>query len=240
MWIKENQFSLALNDRFLAWKVQSGLFHDEGGLWRCGGRLKNEDVPFTTKHPILLDKKHHLTFLIVNEAHRRVQHNGVEETLTEVHSKYWIVGGRSVVRLHIHKCVTCQRFEGKPFRAPPMLPLSTFRVNKSPPFTNIAVDFAGLLYVQNKGVSDSYKVWLCLFTCCVTRVIHLELVFDLSTVTFVWCLKRFCARRGLPRKYLSDNAKTLKATAKTSDIMLKDEYVTNYLSHIGIEWSFNL
>lgn len=240
MWIRENQFSLALNSKFSTWKVQFGLFQDERGLWRCGGRLHNANVPFTSKHPVLLDKKHHLTFLIVSEAHRRVQHNGVKETLTEVRSKYWIVGGRSVVRLHIHKCVTCRRFEGRPFCAPPAPPLPTFRVNEAPPFTNTAVDFAGPLYIRNKGVSDSNKVWLCLFTCCVTRAVHLELVLDLSTVTFVRCLKRFCARRGLPKKFLSDNAKTFKATAKTIDVMLKDEYVKNYLSHVGIEWSFNL
>jgi len=99
---RENQFSLALDNKFLTWKVQFGLFQDEHGLWRCRGRLHNADVLFTSKHPLLLDKKHHLTSLIVSKAHRGVQHNGVKE----VCSKYWIVGGRSVVRLHIHKCVT--------------------------------------------------------------------------------------------------------------------------------------
>ena len=158
MWIRENQFSLALNSKFSTWKVQFGLFQDECGLWRCGGRLHHANVPFISKHPLLLDKKHHLAFLIVSEAHRRVQHNGVKETLTEVRSKYWIVGGRSVVRLHIHKCVTCRRFEGRPFCAPPAPPLPTFRVNEAPPFANTAVDFAGPLYIRNKGVSDSNKV----------------------------------------------------------------------------------
>jgi len=122
MWIRENQFSLALDNKFSTWKVQFGLFQDGHGLWRCGGRLHNVDVPFTSKHPLLLDKKHHLISLIVSEAHRRMQHNGVKE----VHSKY---GGRSVVRLHIHKCVTCRCFEGRPFHAPPVPPLPTYRVS---------------------------------------------------------------------------------------------------------------
>ena len=44
-----------------------------------------------------------LTTLVVTDAHQRVQHNGVKETLVEVRSKYWIVGGRSLVRSLIHR-----------------------------------------------------------------------------------------------------------------------------------------
>jgi len=89
-----------------------------------------------------------------------------------------------------------------------------------------AVDSAGPLYIRSKRVSDSSKVWLCLFTCCVTRTVHLELVFDLSAVTFV---RSFCARKGLPSRFLLDNAKAFEAAAKAIDAMLKNRYVANYL-----------
>ena len=69
---------------FKTWQQQLGLFHDESGIWRCGGRLSNADLPFITKHPVLLDSHHHLTTLIVTDAHARVQHNGVCETLNEL------------------------------------------------------------------------------------------------------------------------------------------------------------
>ena len=79
--------------------------------------------------------------------------------------------------------------------------------------------------------SCSHAAWLGLFTW--------ELVLDLSAVTFIWCLKRFAARRGLPRRIVSDNAKTFKATAKAIDSMLKDRNVQNYLFHVGVNWVFN-
>ena len=240
LWITDCQATLVSDRNFPAWKAQFNLFKAEDKLWRCGGRLQNAELPFSTKHPILLSKEHHLTSLIVMSAHQRVQHNGVKETLTEVRSRYWIIGGRNLVKSIIHKCVICRRFDGKPFQGPPAPPLPAFRVSEAPPFTNTAVDFAGPLYIQNKGVSTSRKVWICLFTCCVTRAVHLELVLDLSAVTFIRCLKRFAARRGLPRKILSDNAKTFKATAKAIDTMLKDQDVKGYLSHVGVEWTFNL
>ena len=59
----------------------------------------------------------------------------------------------------------------------------------------------------------------------------------MSTVTFVRALKRFSARRRLPRKILSDNAKTFKSAAK----LLKTIFdCQDYLSNVGVEWVFNL
>ena len=58
------------------------------------------------------------------------------------------------------------------------------------------------------------KVWICLYTCCVVRAIHLDLVPDLSTPTFLRSFRRFTARRGLPCKMRSDNAKTFRAASK--------------------------
>ena len=75
--------------QFNSWKKQLRLFIDPEGVWRCGGRLSNADVPYTTRHPILLPRDHPLTELLVLKAHARVFHNGIKETLTEIRAKYW-------------------------------------------------------------------------------------------------------------------------------------------------------
>ena len=137
------------------------------------------------------------------------------------------------------ECTTCKKFEGKPYRAPLPPPLPTFRVEESPPFAHTGVDFAGPLYVK-KVDGTTKKVWICLFTCCVTRGVHLDLVADLSTPTFLRCLKRFTARRGLPSKMISDNGKTFKAAAKVIQSILSHEDVRQYLSGLGVKWIFNL
>lgn len=123
-WIRDMQDSLRSDPRFPTWQQQFGLFSDDEGVWRCGGRLTRAELPFSTRHPVLLDQRHHLTTLIVRNAHCRVKHNGVKETLTELRSGYWIIRGRSFVRKVLRQCVLCRRYEGKPYRPPPPPPLA--------------------------------------------------------------------------------------------------------------------
>ena len=89
--IKEAQKVLVSDRSFSRLKTQFGLFRDEDEVWRCGGRLANADISFEEKHPILVPRNHHFALLIVQRVHARVYHHGVNETLTEVRSKYWIV-----------------------------------------------------------------------------------------------------------------------------------------------------
>ena len=157
LWLKEVQASLVNQPGFKMWHQQFGLFLDGHGVWRCGGRLTNADIPPIAKNPILLNSQHYFTTLIVREAHSRVMHNGVKETLTELRSRYWIIRGRSFVRKLIHQCVICRRFEGGAHQPPPPPPLPECRVQRSPPFHYTGVDYAGPLYVKGGN-----KVWICL------------------------------------------------------------------------------
>lgn len=61
--------------------------------------------------------------------------------------------------------------------------------NRDAPFEVTGVDFAGSLYVKAQG--SLKKLYIALFTCAVTRAIHLELVSDQSTENFLLALKRF-------------------------------------------------
>lgn len=64
---------------------------DDKGLWKCGGKLHNANIPCSAKHPIFIPRTHYLATLLVQDPHSCVHHNGVRETLTEVRSKYWII-----------------------------------------------------------------------------------------------------------------------------------------------------
>ena len=228
LWVREAQGSLLTHSKFPCWKQQLNLFLDPSGVWRCRGRLSNAELPYSTKFPILLPKSHHFTSLIILRAHERVLHNGVKETLTELRSKYWIIRGRSTVRTIVRQCIICRKAEGRPYLAPPPPPLPKFRVREQPPFTYTGVDFAGPLYIKGTGTTAGGKVWICLYTCCIIRAVHLDVVPDLTTASFIRSFKRFTARRGLPTRMISDNGKMFKAAAKTLDRVMQNKEVQRH------------
>ncbi|XP_011405271.1 PREDICTED: uncharacterized protein LOC100637172, partial [Amphimedon queenslandica] len=235
LWIKEIQES---SPEMRKWKEQYGAFKDQQGIWRCGGRIDNAEVTFEVKHPILLPNRHYFTKLVVKRAHERLMHSGVKETLTELRSKYWVPRGRSLVRLFIHYCVLCRKFRALPYKAPLPPPLPDFRVKECQPFMFTGVDYAGPLHLR-EGKSTQ-KVWICLFTCAVIRAVHLDVVPNLSSKSFVRCFKRFSARRGLPEKIISDNGTTFKGASKTVQRIMKEQEVREYLTDKGIAWTFNI
>ena len=216
LWIQVSQRSLPNKRKFPQWKMQFDLFVVEDKLWRCKGRLQHANLPWSTIHPILLDEEHHLTTLIIRQAHEKVMHCGTKATLTELRSRFWIIRGRSVVRRTLRRCVVCRRHEGLPFQLPPPPPLPPLRVEEVPPFTHTGIDFAGPLYIRHDLTGGEKKVWVCLFTCCVVRAIHLEVVTDLTTPAFLRCFKRFVARRSLPKRCYPTMEKHLLQPAKRS------------------------
>ena len=113
----------------------------------------------------------------------------------------------------VQKCITCRKFQGRPYPAPDTAELPEFRVTEFRPFSKTGVDFAGPIYIKT-GKSQMKKVYLGLYSCAVVFALHLELVHDLTANCFIQCFTRFLARRGRPQLIVSDNAKMFKAASK--------------------------
>ena len=61
---------------------------------------------------------------------------------------------------------------------------------------------------------QTIKVWICLFTCAVTRAVHIEVIYDTITTVFICALKRVILRRGPIKLIISDNATTFHAAER--------------------------
>ena len=80
---------------------------------------------------------------------------------------------------------------------PRMPPWPRERVTKALPFEYTGLDYFGPLHVKcydhnlerTNGECVYKKVWVCLFTCMVTRAIHLEIINDMSADQFLLCLR---------------------------------------------------
>jgi len=85
-----------------------------------------------------------------------------------------------------------------------MPPWPRERVSRSAPFQYVGLDYLAPIYVKESGVTQ--KLCICLFTCRVTRAVHLGLVKGLSAEQFLDCLRRYITRRSKPEIIISDNA----------------------------------
>ena len=93
---------------------------------------------------------------------------------------------------------------------------------------------------EGKEQSNVQKFYLALFTCGSTRAIHLEVVPDLRSETFIRSFKCFVCRRGIPRLVVSDNAKTFKTAARVLSTVFDLPDVQRYLLNLKVKWRFNL
>jgi len=190
---------------------QLKLFLDRDNLLRCGGRIHNAPLSELTKFPYLLPSRHPLTVLTIENAHTAQLHSGVNSTLTALRQTYWIPAARQRIRSIIRRCVICRKTSGKPYTIPDPPPLVKSRVGPTDPFAVTGVDFTGALYVRTSAGEG--KVYLCLFTCAVSRAIHLEIVSDLSVESFLLAFRRFVGRWSMPKLLISDNGSTYLAAA---------------------------
>ena len=183
---------------------------------------------------MILPKHHPVTKLIIESCHRRVLRGGTRTTLAEFRSRYWMGKARQVIKAILRQCVPCKRYLARPFNNPATGQFPEFHVTPARPFQKCGVDSAGPLYVVRR--KSMKKVYITLFTCAVTRAVHLELVPDLSAETFKQALRKFIARRGAPSLMISNNAKTFEATAKWLKKLYHNPMVRQYLQEHSIRW----
>jgi hypothetical protein len=238
-WIKEAQNCLKQQGNFEQIKHKLGLV-EERGIFKCVGQLNNSDLELEAQKPIILPRDHKLTEMIIIECHAKIHHGGIRATLTELRSRFWVPKGRQTIKRVLKICVTCKRWQGAAYSSPKTAAMPEFRAREAPPFSKVGIDFAGPLYVKDPKSRDMRKVYIAIFSCCVTRAIHLELVNDLSAATCHRALRRFSARRGTPSLIVSDNAKTFKAAAKAIEKLQNHPEIKNDLDKMHIEWRFNL
>ena len=224
---------LAAKSRLLSLDV----FMDDEGILRVGGRLQNTESE-VERHPIVLDK-HVVTDLIVRQLHEKNAHVGVNYTLSLVRRKFYLIKGYSTVKKVLKSCVTCRKLQGNPMgQKMADLPAARTEVGQ-PPFCNVGVDYFGPLTVKfRRGTAKRYG---CLFTCLVTRAVHVEITHAMTSDSFLMAFHRFMARRGKPNKVYSDNGSNLVAADQELQaelLAINSQRLQDEMLVEGIAWHF--
>ena len=71
---------------------------------------------------------------------------------------------------------------------------------------------------------------MCLCMCATTRGVHLEIMTDLTTETFLLVLRRFVSQKSLPQIIVSDNGSTyLSAAEELKELLSSRKLAESYL-----------
>ena len=211
------------------------------GIICVGGRLSKAQTPM---NPVILPPDSHLSTLLVRHYHRISAHSGVDYTLSQLRSKYWILRARPLIKKIIkcpkNGCTLCKRYSSK-LQHQLMADLPTPRVTPAQrPFTDVGIDYFGPILVQFKrGTAKRYG---CIFTCMASRGVHIEIAHSLDTNSFLAAFQRFMARRGKPARVYSDNGTNFVAGSKELKERIREfnsSKIQDKLSQNEILWSFN-
>ena len=94
---------------------------------------------------------------------------------------------KTTIRKTFETCAKCKIHKARAFLYPGDPPLPTYRTEAKTPFEFCGLDYAGPFEIKSHDFGG--KVWICLFTCLITRACHLVIVPDNSTSTFLEALK---------------------------------------------------
>ena len=82
-----------------------------------------------------------------------------------------------------------------------------------------------------------------LFTCLVTRAVHLEVCHDLSTDCLLMTIRRFVSRRGYPDLIVSDNGTNFIGANQAMKLKFQriwnNEHIRLQLAQQNVQWTFN-
>ena len=235
------------------------------GLIIMKGRLDNlQTMPEQLRNPIILPKDTRITSLIIYQHHLIVAHSGPELTLRNVRLQYWLPGGRSQIRKAI-KRLCGHNICKHPYPQGHIQQIANLPIPRITPgnFKAISLDFAGPFYVkkcgdckneitcqkclkkinsqpqeQLKSECATQKCYICVFACHSSRAVHLELMMNRTTESFILAIKRMANRRGMPHTIHSDNgSEMIKAK---NDIKKLYETLNTAATHKELQNKYNI
>ena len=159
-----------------------------------------------------------------------------------------IVGTRRALRTLEKYCFICRRWRADNAR-PKMAPLPNFcfpEHSKLYPFVNNGMDMSGPFHIERSRTQTEFN-YVCMFTCLVTRAVHLEVCEDLPTDCLLMAIRRVVSRRGYPDVIVSENGKDFVGAnqASKSKFQKNNKPDNNYirlrlqLAQKNIQWTFN-
>ncbi|GIX92523.1 reverse transcriptase [Caerostris extrusa] len=123
--------------------IQTIQFYEENKILKVKSRLIQGEDPEDFVRPTVLPD-HPIVRRLIDYIHQKLQHAGMQTTLSRLRERFRIPRGRRIVREVLQKCVSCKRYilTGLWYQTPPA-PFPANRINRVATFevteTNLAV-----------------------------------------------------------------------------------------------------
>ena len=115
-------------------------------------------------NPIYIPHEEHFVKLVILKAHNHVCHSGIESTLNQLQTKYWIVKGCQKVKTILKTCVVCCLCQGKPCLPPASPPLPNYHISFNHPFEVTGIDYPEPLFIRDSSSKNMKTFYLLLLT----------------------------------------------------------------------------
>ena len=125
--------------------------------------------------------------------------------------------------------------------------LALIQVTPGIVFQQVGVDYAGPVRLRAGHVRKPtfLKAYIGVFVSFTIKAVHLELISDLTSASFIACLRRFIARRGKPHTIWSDHGSNfvgaqgeLMELAAFLDEQQKKGEISDFCSSQMIQWTY--
>ena len=171
--IKGVQKQSFASEKILTDQQTLNLQENTNGTLECRSRI-------TGNYPIYLPRSSSLSKKIVQEAHKKTLHGGTTLTAAEVRIKYWIPKLRQFTKQVTRHCYGCKQHHLKAYSVRQQGQLSTGKTVSERAFEVNGTNFSEIIYYKTKKSKEN-KSYIILFTCSLTRAVHLELLPDQTT-----------------------------------------------------------
>ncbi|CAI5640765.1 unnamed protein product [Oreochromis niloticus] len=152
---------------------------------------------------------------------------------------FWVIGGSKLVAKTIHTCVLRRKLR-RPTESQRMAELPKERLEASAPFTFSGMDCFGPFIV--KTARKEHKRYGLIFTCLYSRAVHIEMLEDLSTDSFINALRCFISLRGAVQQLHCDQGSNFVGARNEFKEALKQcdtKQLETFLSEKQCEFVFN-
>lgn len=237
-----------------------GLFLDEKGIIWSKSRnavfhhLNKDSILPIDKDLVLFPNTGPEAVLLLNWIHEfETNHGTPNVALALLRSKFWMPKARGLFKKIRKKCKVCQVLQAtamKQIEAPLPKERYTISITKGQrPFDCCGIDYVGPFYPFRSKESKPklkenlkrYQIQrnLLVFTCALTRAVHIEPCPTTGFEDFVSAFESFCARFSKPRLIYSDNAQTFhqsKTLLSTFEVDTSNKLKSKFPE---ITWKFN-